>query len=59
MIVSPMLKTTNKKSKRASLKETLEILKDPELMKAIKEGEEDFRKGRFYDWEDIKKELKI
>jgi len=54
-----MPRTTSKKQKRVDLKETLEILRDPGLMKAIKEGEEDFRKGRFYDWEDVKKKLKI
>lgn len=37
--------------------ETNEILSDPELMKAIKEGEEDLNAGRYYDWEDVKKEL--
>lgn len=42
-----------------SLKETNEILSDPALMKAIKEGEEDVKKGRVYDWETVKKELKI
>ncbi len=42
-----------------SWKETNEILADKELMKAIKEGEEDIKKGRVYDWEDVKKELKI
>lgn len=42
-----------------SWKETNEILADPGLMKSIKEGEEDIRKGRVYDWEDVKKELKI
>ena len=42
-----------------SWKETNEILADKELMKAIKEGEEDIRKGRIHDWEDVKKELKL
>lgn len=40
-------------------KETMEIMSDPELMKAIKEGEEDIKKGRVYNWEDVKKELKL
>lgn len=40
-------------------KETTDIMSDPELMKAIKQGEEDIKKGKFYDWEDIKKELEI
>ncbi len=42
-----------------SWKETTEILSDPALMKAIVEGEEDIKKGRVYDWEEVKKELKI
>ena len=42
-----------------SWKETLEILSDPILMKAIRQGEEDVKKGRVYDWEEVKKELKI
>lgn len=42
-----------------SWKETTEILADPGLMQAIREGEEDIKAGRFYDWEDLKKELGI
>jgi len=42
-----------------SWKETNEILANPGLMKAIKQGEDDIKKGRVYDWEDVKKELKI
>lgn len=42
-----------------SLKETNEILDNPQLMKAIKEGEEDVRLNRMHDWEEVKKELKI
>ena len=42
-----------------SWKETNEILNDPGLMKAIREGEKDIKKGRVYDWEDVKKELKL
>ncbi len=40
-----------------SWKETTEIMSDPGLMKAIKEGEKDIAKGRFFDWEDVKKDL--
>lgn len=40
-----------------SWKETNEILSDSQLMKAIKEGEEDIKKGKVYDWEEVKKEL--
>lgn len=42
-----------------SWKETLDILSDPELMKAIKEGEEDFEKGRYITFEQLKKNLKL
>lgn len=42
-----------------SWKETNEILADKALMKAIKEGEEDFKNNRVYDWEDVKKELNL
>ncbi len=41
------------------LEETLEILSDPETMKSIKRGEEDFKKGRLVDWEDIKDEFNL
>lgn len=42
-----------------SWKETTEIMADPELMKAIKEGEEDIKKGNFITLEELKKELEI
>lgn len=40
-----------------SWKETNEILADKQLMKAIKEGEDDIKKGRVQEWEEVKKEL--
>lgn len=40
-----------------SWKETNEIMNDPLLMKAIREGEKDIEEGRFEDWDDVKKEL--
>lgn len=40
-----------------SWKETNEIMSNPGLMKAIKEGEADIKAGRVYDWDDVKKEL--
>ena len=43
----------------ASWEATLDVMSDPELVKAIKEGEEDVRAGRVRDWEDIKKELNL
>ncbi len=42
-----------------SWKETNEILSDPGLMKAIKQGEEDIKKGDYVTWEELKKELKL
>ena len=42
-----------------SWKETNEILADKELMKAIKEGEEDIKKGRYITLDQLKKELKL
>ena len=40
-----------------SWKETNEIMADPALMRAIREGERDIAAGRVYDWEEVKKEL--
>ncbi|MEK7517362.1 MAG: type II toxin-antitoxin system prevent-host-death family antitoxin [Patescibacteria group bacterium] len=42
-----------------SWKETNEILADKKLMKAIKEGEEDIKKGRYITLDQLKKELKL
>lgn len=42
-----------------SWKETNEILSDPGLMKAIKEGEEDIKKGRYVTFEQLKKDLNL
>lgn len=40
-----------------SLKETLEVMSDPELMKDIKEAEEEIKQGKGIPWEQAKKEL--
>lgn len=40
-----------------SWKETLEIMSDPQLMKAIEEGEKDIDEGRWQDWDVVKKQL--
>ncbi len=42
-----------------SWKETLDILGDKKLVKAIKKGEEDFKKGQFITFEQLKKDLKL
>ena len=44
-------------SELEGLEATLEILSDPEVMKAIKRGEKDVKAGRIISWEDLKKEL--
>ncbi|MGH2507605.1 MAG: hypothetical protein ACRDHZ_09430, partial [Ktedonobacteraceae bacterium] len=40
-----------------SLQETLEIMKDPELMAAIRQGMQDIEQGRTIAFEDVEKEL--
>jgi len=42
-----------------SWKETNEILADKKLMKAIKQGEDDIKKGRYITLDQLKKELKL
>lgn len=42
-----------------SWRETNEILADKKLMKAIKEGEDDIKKGHYITFEQLKKELKL
>ena len=42
-----------------SWKETNEILADPGLMKAIKKGEEDIKKGNYVTFEKLKKDLNL
>lgn len=42
-----------------SWKETNEILSDKKLMKAIRQGEEDMKKGRYITLDQLKKELKL
>ena len=42
-----------------SWKETMEIMADPELMKAIKEGEAEIDAGKGIPWEEVKKELNL
>ena len=42
-----------------SWKETNEILADPGLMRAIKKGEEDIKKGNYVTFEKLKKDLNL
>ena len=34
-------------------KETLELIKDKELMKSLKRSKEEIKRGDFVDWEDL------
>lgn len=45
------------KKNEESVKETLEIITDPETMRAIANGLEDFDKGNFKNLDKLKKEL--
>lgn len=42
-----------------SWKETNDILSDPELLKAIRQGEKEIEEGKGIPWEDVKKELDL
>ena len=44
---------------RESLTETIETLSDPEEMREIAAGLENYNKGNWIDFEQLKKELKI
>lgn len=40
-----------------SMMETLEILSDPKIMADIKKAEEEYEKGEYITWEEMKREL--
>lgn len=40
-----------------SMQETLEIMKDPELMAVFRQGVQDIEQGKTVAWEEVKKEL--
>mgnify|MGYP001608897191 FL=1 len=42
-----------------SWQETMDILADPGLVKAIKKGEKEIDEGKGIPWEEVKKELKL
>ena len=44
---------------KESLTETIEILSDPETMRNIAEGLEEFRQGKGIEFNDLKKELDL
>ena len=37
--------------------ETMDILSDPDALKDLQQAEEDFKKGRYVSWDEVKKEL--
>lgn len=44
------------KEEYESMKSTIEILSDPELMEQLRQSEEDIKAGRTYKWDSDKKE---
>jgi antitoxin YefM len=42
-----------------SWKETNDIMSDPKLLKAIKQGEKEIQEGKGIPWEEVKKELEL
>lgn len=46
-------------SEYESWKETIDILSDKALMKAIKQGEEQIKRGEFVTLEELEKDLKL
>ena len=40
-----------------SLVETMEILSDPKIMEDIRKAEEEYERGEYCSWEEVKKEL--
>jgi antitoxin YefM len=42
-----------------SWKETNDIMSDPKLLTAIRQGEQEIREGKGIPWEDVKKELAL
>lgn len=42
-----------------SLIETLEVLADDEAMEDLRKSDEDVKAGRVYDWEKVKRDLRV
>lgn len=40
-----------------SIMETMKILSDPEIMEDLKKADEDFKKGRYSSWEEVKEKI--
>jgi antitoxin YefM len=39
--------------------ETMDILSEPGALEEIKKAEKEVEEGKYHDWEDVKKELKL
>lgn len=51
--------SANPVPEKESLMETIETLSDPETMRDIAKSLEEYEKGEFFDFEKIKKDLKL
>lgn len=51
--------SSTQKEEMENLMETVEILSDPQTMREIAQGVEDYNKGKFKTLEQVKKELKL
>ena len=51
--------SANSVPEKESLIETIETLSDPETMRDIAKALEEYQKGEFFDFEKIKKDLKL
>jgi len=49
----------NQKNQMPDEEETREIMADKKLVESIRKAEKEFAEGKWFDWEDVKKELKI
>jgi len=56
-VVTRIIGNMKKDIDEESLKETIEVLSDPETMRDIAEALENYDKGKFVSWEKIKKDV--
>ena len=56
-VVTRIIGNMKKNIDEESLRETIEVLSDPETMRDIAEALENYDKGKFVSWEKIKKDV--
>jgi len=56
-VVTRIIGNMKKSIDEESLRETIEVLSDPETMRDIAEALENYDKGKFVSWEKIKKDV--